>query len=129
MIGNALYDVKTTASIEDWRSDTRWKNPLFTHGYGHTAAFYMDAMSAFCGEQIDTYTFLVVQKTINLGKYPVAVIEITREECERYGFFDEVYNNLDKYKEALTTNNWIENEKFPLFYVADDMSIEISEEV
>jgi hypothetical protein len=123
----ALCDVKTTASIDDWRNSAKWKNPLFTHGYGHTAAFYMDVLSEASDMQVDSYTFLVVQKTISLGKYPVAVITITREECERYGFFDEVYANLARYKQCKADDNWIGYESFPVFPVFDNQEISISE--
>jgi exodeoxyribonuclease VIII len=123
----ALCDVKTTSSIDDWRNSAKWKNPLFTHGYGHTAAFYMDVLSEASDMQVDSYTFLVVQKTISLGKYPVAVITITREECERYGFFDDVYANLARYKQCKADDNWIGYESFPAFPVFESEQISISE--
>ena len=110
-----IGDLKTTASLDDWRDTARWKNPLFKLNYGHTAAFYMDVYEHYLGRPVNEYTFLVCQKSINCGKYPVAVIVVTRDELEMYGFFDQVYTNLARYKECLASNNWIQTERFPAF--------------
>jgi len=110
-----LCDVKTTADISAWRSPLRWKNPLFEFNYGHTAAYYMDTASIHYGKQIDEYSFLLLQKNIEMGRYPVSVFTITREELEQYGFFDRVNNNLDRYAECLHSNNWFGVERFPIF--------------
>ena len=111
--GNPLLaDVKTTASIADWRDTAKWKNPLFTHGYGHTAAYYMDTASLYYGQQINEYTFIVLQKSVEMGRYPVAAITITRDECESLGFFQQVGHNLSKYAECKHTNLWDEVERF-----------------
>lgn len=110
-----LLDLKKTAGIEDWREGVRWRNPLFKMNYGHTAAYYMDTASIYYGEQINEYVFLLVQSSINAGKYPVAVITVTREELEQYGFFERVYANLDKYAECKHSDNWSGVERFPVF--------------
>jgi len=115
-----IGDVKTTASLSDWRESAMWKNPLFTHNYGHTAALYLDALSAHLGYQINEYHFLVVSKAIEMGRYPVAVISVSREELERYGFFNRVYANLARYEECKASDNWVSYERFPLFPVADN---------
>ena len=107
-----LADVKTTANISDWRDSARWKNPLFTHGYGHTAAYYMDTASLFYGTEINEYTFIILQKTVEMGRYPVAAITITREECEILGFFDQMNRNLDKYAQCLSEDEWATVESF-----------------
>jgi len=110
-----IGDLKTTASLDDWRETARWKNPLFKLGYGHTAAFYMDAYEEYLGRPVNEYTFLVCQKSISCGKYPVAVITVTRDELEMYGFFEQVYTNLEIYKECLASGNWSHVERFPVF--------------
>lgn len=110
-----LADLKSTANLSDWRQDARWKNPLFTHGYAHTAAYYMDTASIEYGIQINEYIFIVVQKTIEMGRYPVAAITITRDELEMLGAFDQVNHNLDTYATCLHANNWDSVERFPMF--------------
>lgn len=117
---NRLVDVKKTASIDDWRSDVQWKNPLFKFNYGHNAAYYLHVASNFYGIEYNEYTFVLIQSTISDGKYPVGVFTITREELTRYGFFDQVYNNLDLYAECLHSNKWDSEEQFPLFRIYDD---------
>lgn len=109
-----IGDIKTTASLDDWRDSARWKNPLFKFNYGFTAAFYMDAYSAHLGKEINEYHFLACQTTIKKGKYPVVVVSVTREELERYGFFDDVYYALGEYKERKESGNWVFFESFPL---------------
>ena len=110
-----LCDLKKTASIEDWREGVRWRNPLFKFNYGHTAAYYMDTASIHYSEQINEYAFLLVQSSVEMGKYPVAVITVTREELQQYGFFDRMNANLDKYAECRKSDNWYGVERFPVF--------------
>ena len=110
-----IGDLKSTASLDDWRESARWKNPLFKLGYGHTAAFYMDVYEEYLGRPVNEYTFLVCQKAINCGRYPVAVITVTRDELEMYGFFEQVYVNLEAYKECLESGDWLSVERFPVF--------------
>lgn len=120
----ALADLKSTANLADWRQDARWKNPLFTHGYAHTAAYYMDTASLEYGVQIDEYIFIVVQKAIEMGRYPVAAITITRQELEMLGAFDQVNYNLDTYATCLHSNNWDSVERFPMFANDGEILIE-----
>tara|TARA_R110000782_G_scaffold110586_1_gene199999 strand:- start:626 stop:1513 length:888 start_codon:yes stop_codon:yes gene_type:complete len=115
-----IGDLKSSADLSDWRDSARWKNPLFKLGYGHTAAFYMDVYQEYLGRPVNEYTFLVCQKSINCGKYPVAVIVITRDELEMYGFFDQVYSNIDRYKECIESNDFNHVERFPVFSGFDD---------
>ena len=110
-----IGDLKNTADLSDWRDTARWKNPLFKLNYGHTAAFYMDAYEEYLGRPVNAYTFLVCQKSINCGKYPVAVITVTRDELEMYGFFEQVYTNLAIYKECVDSGDWNHIERFPAF--------------
>ena len=119
-----LGDVKTTEKISDWRESAQWKNPLFTHGYGHTAAYYMDTASIHHGFQINNYTFIVIQKHVEMGRYPVAAINISRAECEALGFFDQIHANLHKYAKCLHSNNWDEVERFECLAGSDEITIE-----
>jgi len=114
-----IGDLKSTASLDDWRNTARWKNPLFTHGYGHTAAFYMDVYEEYLGRPVNEYAFLVCQKSINCCRYPVAVITVTGDELEMYGFFEKVYANLETDKECLQTGGWGHIERFPVFHGFD----------
>lgn len=113
-----LVDVKTTSSISDWRSELTWKNPLFTMDYGHNAAFYLTGASAHYGVEYQEYCFILIQTTAEIGRYPVAIMTITRGELESLGFFDEVRRNLDAYECNLKTNAWDSHvEEFPVFRV------------
>ena len=119
-----IADAKSTDKISDWREDARWKNPLFTRNYAHTAAYYMDTATMFYGENVDEYTFVVIQKHIEMGRYPVAAITITRDELNGLGAFDQMNYNLDKYATCLHSNNWDEVERFPLFGGFGEITIE-----
>lgn len=110
-----LIDVKKTASIADWRDFKTWKNPLFTYDYGHNAAYYLDTASLFYGEDYDEYTFILVQSTVELGKYPVTAMTITRSELEELGFFAKMQANLQEYATRKLTNDWFYVERFPIF--------------
>ena len=123
---NWVADVKTTADIDDWRNSAEWKNPLFTHNYGFTAAFYMDVLAEAFQCEVNEYKFLVVQKTVNLGRYPVAVFTVTRDELERYGFFERVHAAIDTYKACYVSDNWMGEEVFPLFNDKFNSDVEIS---
>lgn len=114
---NEIGDVKTTKDIEDWRSPLPWKNPLFAYGYGHTAAYYLDTASLHYGRSIDVYTFILIQKTAEFGRYPVEVFSITREELEMYGFFDQMNANLDEYEERKNADDWVSVSRFPVFNI------------
>lgn len=124
--GGIMLDIKGVPLIDDLRDTARWKNPLFTHNYAHNAAYYMDTGSIFYGEQINEYHFLAIQKTIEIGRYPAAIIKITREELEQLGAFDEMNYNLDKYATCLHNNEWEEVERFPIFNNGFDDDIEVT---
>ena len=112
---NALVDVKVTKSIDEWRSDLTWKNPLFTLNYGHNAAFYLRGASSHYGIDYDVYSFILIQSSACIGRYPVTVFSVTRQELENYGFFDDVESNLSKYKECINSGKWDHIESFPFF--------------
>ena len=108
-------DLKTSADIEDWRSDKAWINPLFKMGYGYTAAFYLYALGLYYGEDVNEYIFPVVQKSSALGRYPVSVFRITRDELDSMGFWAATQNNITSFAEAYHSNNFTSFEQFPNF--------------
>ena len=126
-------DMKSSAGrgegvIDMWNNPLKWKNPLFTLNYGHGAAYYLDTASIHYGESIDRYAFLIIGKTADFGVYPVDVREITREELERYGFFERMNRNLEEYAERLHADDWESVSRFPLFdEVPGDASFEYVE--
>lgn len=88
-IGSLLVDVKTTPSlskfcysVEDFR-------------YHVQDAWYTD------GAEADRMEFLVIQKTIEIGRYPVAVMKLPQEVAD-YG--RTIYReDLNRYAEFLAT--------------------------
>lgn len=120
-------DLKSTELISNWREPVEWRNPLFTYGYGHTAAFYLYVSSLFYGREIETYKFGLCQKTISLGKYPCSVFTITKPELIELGFWGDMLNNLSIYSERKKSGDWFYEESFPMFG-RDTMQIEFSEE-
>lgn len=108
-------DLKSTEDIGKWREHVEWKNPLYTFNYGHTAAFYLYAMSIYYGQEVGTYKFGLSQKTISLGKYPCSVFTITKHELVELGFWDNMLNNVGEYADRLKRNDWMHEESFPAF--------------
>lgn len=125
MVINAAIDVKTTASLDDWRSDLRWKNPLFAYDYGHQAAFYLHALSLHYGFDVENFTFIAVQKTVEMGRYPVGVFTVNREQLEAWGFWSRMLNNINQYSERTKANNWMESETFHFEYEHFDNDVEV----
>lgn len=121
-----LCELKSSADLQAWRESATWKNPLFAFDYGHSAAMYMDVYQEYLRCPVDEYRFLVAQKSINCGRYPVAVIKITREELSQYGFFDSLYSNLDVYAECVESGEWGYDERFPEFRLPNSEKVEIS---
>jgi len=119
--GGVVLDVKTTASLDDWRSDKPWINPLYKFNYGHQASFYTDVMQQHYGCDIETFVFLVIQKNIKLGRYPVGVFQITKDELIDLGFWGEHRANIDKFKQCCNENDWSHAESFN-FAQKDDES-------
>lgn len=115
----SCIDVKTTGSMEDWRSDKEWINPMFKFGYGHQAAFYLHTLSLHYGFDVDKFVFVVVSTKVELGRYPVGVFEVTRDQLIAWGFWSRMLANIDKYAECKASGSWIHNETFS-FRVDDD---------
>lgn len=122
-----LLDVKTTAKLSDWRSDRTWINPLFAHGYGFTASFYLYAASIYYGVELTEYWFAVPQTYIDMGKYPAAVFKITKQELIDYGFWDEMLSALNRFAQAKESGNFEQVEHFPNFATSDFEEITITE--
>ncbi len=108
-----VCDLKTTADIDEWRNDRPWINPLHKMGYGHTAAFYLYVASLHYGKELNEYIFPVVQKSASLGRYPVSVFQITREELMQYGFWDKCQDNITRFADCYHANNFTSFERFP----------------
>lgn len=123
-----IVDVKTTACIDDWRSDKEWVNPLFKYNYGHQASFYTDIAEQFYNTEINQFVFLAVQKTSEFGKYPVAVFVLTKEQMIEQGFWTSHRVNIDTFKHCIQNNAWLSFESFNLqipsdFDYSDDVEV------
>jgi len=123
-----LCDVKSTASIDEWRMDKPWLSPLFKMGYGFTAAYYMYAASIFYGVEITDYYFMVVSKSAILGRYPVSVFVITKEELVDLGFWSEMLDTLSSFARYKKSGKWASFEKFPVFNIYQDDVVDVKYE-
>lgn len=92
-----LVDVKTTEelskfhfSVDDYRYDVQ-------------APFYLDGFNASTGEEKDTFIFLVVQKKIELGRYPVMCVQLPAWAVDAGR--DEYRRNLESYARFLDEGN------------------------
>tara|TARA_R110002049_G_scaffold225946_7_gene397919 strand:+ start:1197 stop:2234 length:1038 start_codon:yes stop_codon:yes gene_type:complete len=119
-------DVKSTKDIDDWRNSALWKNPLFDMGYGFTAAYYMYVGSIHYGIEMTTYNFCVVSKSASLGRYPVSVFTITKDQLIEYGFWQEMLDALDDFKQCQENNKWVAYEQFPEFRIFDDGEVTVT---
>lgn len=121
-----LTDLKTTSSIDDWRSRQQWKNPLFSFGYGFTAAYYLYVGSIHFGVNLTEYVFPIVQTSASLGKYPVSVFTITKNELIQIGFWQQMLDTLAEFKIRKEQNSFTTTEYFPSFAsMYDDGEVEI----
>ena len=107
-----VIDVKTTADIDDWRSDKEWINPLYKFNYGHGASFYTDVLEQHYNTEIDSFVFLVIQNSVKLGKYPVAVFTISKAELIDLGFWDRHRANISEFNRCKSGDDWIHTESF-----------------
>ena len=107
-----VIDVKTTASIGDWRSDKEWVNPLYKFNYGHQASFYIDALEQHYKAEIDSFIFIVIQSSVELGRYPVAVFQISKAELVELGFWARHRTNVHQFSRCVNKNDWIHTETF-----------------
>ncbi len=107
-----IIDVKTTANIDDWRSDKEWVNPLYKFNYGHGASFYTDVLEQHYKTEIDSFIFLVIQNSVALGRYPVAVFQISKAELIELGFWDRHRSNINEFHRCKNSGDWIHTESF-----------------
>lgn len=124
-----LADLKKTADISKWRSAQTWINPLFDLNYAYTAAYYMDTLSLFLGEQVNEYCFPIVQSNAALGRYPSTVFTVSREQLVEWGIWADMEYDLDRFALYKAGNLELEPEQFPefRFYSNETMEIEIDE--
>lgn len=108
-------DVKTTGSIDDWRSDKEWINPLFKFDYGHQAAFYMHVLSLHYGFEVNRFVFVAVSSSIALGRYPVGVFEVTKDQLIAWGFWQRMTANIERFKHCHDNNDWLHSESFNFY--------------
>ncbi|MDG1858093.1 MAG: PD-(D/E)XK nuclease-like domain-containing protein [Emcibacteraceae bacterium] len=121
-----LCDVKSAADLDEWRQDKPWLNPLFKFNYGFTAAYYLHIASIHYQMELTEYTFLVVSKSARLGKYPVSVFVITKEELIEYGFWDEMIGSLASFAERQRGGDFTSYESFPEFHLYQDEKVEVT---
>lgn len=115
----ACIDVKKTADLSKWRTDKEWLNPMFEFDYGHQAAFYLHTLSLHYGFEVKKFIFVAIQSSIALGRYPVGVFEVSKEQLIAWGFWGRMLANIDRYKQCLDNNDWEHSETFN-FYVEDE---------
>lgn len=120
----ACLDVKSTASIDDWRSSKEWINPLFKFDYGHQAAFYMHVLSLHYGYEVNRFVFIAVSTSVALGRYPVGVFEVTKDNLIAWGFWQRMLANIERFKHCRDNNDWLHSESFN-FYSEDDYSDDV----
>lgn len=110
-----VIDLKTTADLKDWRSDKEWSNPLYKFNYGHQASYYIDILEQFHQKEIDSFVFIVIQKTMVFGKHPVGVFQITKDELIDLGFWSSHRSNISEYKRCSDNSDWFHTESFPFY--------------
>ncbi len=97
VIGNYAADIKTTPELG------KFKFSVDDFRYYVQAPFYLDGINS-CGGEAEHMKFLVVQKTIEIGRYPVMVVTLPGEVVE-YGraIYKRDLENLVKFIEAKKT--------------------------
>ena len=93
-----LIDVKTTDTID------KFKFSIEDYRYYIADPFYLDVYNASTSEEKDTFVFLVIQKTIELGRYPVRCITLPRAAID-YGR-RQYKAELMRYAEAKALGNF-----------------------
>lgn len=113
---STLVDIKTTDLL------SKFQYSIDDYRYYVQAPFYIDGVTS-CGEEKDTFIFIIIQKTIELGRYPVRcetlprdVIEYGREEYKKNlydysraldkGFFTGVYESTISYNLSKKINGY-----------------------
>ena len=123
-----LIDLKTTANIDDWRSDQKWINPLYKFNYGHQASYYLDICEQHYNMEADSFIFIAVEKNTTFGRHRVGVFQISKYELIELGFWGSHRNNIEEYKRCLEGDDWIHTESFKFISESsyeDDLEIEV----
>jgi hypothetical protein len=72
---------------------------------------------------------LVIQNSVELGRYPVAVFQISRQELIDLGFWDRHRGNISEFSRCKSGNDWIHTEAFNFvgrdndFVIEDDIEV------
>jgi len=104
---NLLVDVKTTPSL------TKFCYSVDDYRYYVQDAWYCDGVSRFHDKPVEM-EFLVIQKTIECGRYPVMVVRLPEEAIE-YG--RAVYRqDLNRYAEFLASEQEPETRELVMGY-------------
>ena len=119
-INNLLVDVKTAPSL------VKFNFSVDDYRYHVQDAWYCDGVSRFTDEPV-SMEFLVIQKTIEIGRYPVMVVKLPPEAIE-YGrvLYRE---DLNRYAEFLNAGEPIETKELPMHYRFLDNAMEKITEV
>jgi exodeoxyribonuclease VIII len=117
-IGTCI-DLKTTGDLSKWRADKEWLNPMYEFNYGHQAAFYLHTLSLHYGFEVINFAFIAVSSSVALGRYPVGVFEVSKDELIAWGFWSQMLANIDKFAQCKESNNWTHSEGFK-FRVDED---------
>jgi exodeoxyribonuclease VIII len=106
-IGSLLVDVKTAPLL------SKFNFSVDDYRYHVQDAWYCDGVSRFTDSQV-RMEFLVIQKTIEIGRYPVMVVKLPPEAIE-YG--RALYReDLNRYAEFLNAGEPIETPELPMHY-------------
>jgi len=106
-IGSLLVDVKTAPSL------VKFNYSVDDFRYHVQDAWYCDGVSRFNDSPV-RMEFLVIQKTIEIGRYPVMVVKLPPEAIE-YG--RALYReDLNKYANFLNAGEPIETQELPMHY-------------
>lgn len=106
-IGSLLVDVKTTPSL------LKFNYSVDDFRYHVQDAWYCDGVRRFSDSPV-RMEFLVIQKTIEIGRYPVMVVKLPPEAIE-YG--RALYReDLNRYAEFLNAGEPIETQELPMHY-------------
>lgn len=117
---NLLVDVKTTPDLK------KFCYSVADYRYHVQDAWYCDGVSRFYDESV-RMEFLVIQKTIEIGRYPVMVVKLPPEAIE-YG--RALYReDLQKYAEFLSLDVQPETTELPMHYRFLEHAIEKITEV
>ena len=102
-----LVDVKTAPDL------SKFNYSVDDYRYHVQDAWYCDGVSRFTDKPV-SMEFLVIQKTIEIGRYPVMVVKLPPEAIE-YG--RALYReDLNRYAEFLNAGEQIDTPELPMHY-------------